>query len=644
MLIASLLLLLAQQGQAVPVSGPSARSLLGGFLNPILEVLQSALSGAGLTQAALGALNGASGKTATYDYVVIGGGTAGNAVAVRLAQAGHQVAVVEAGTFYEIAKPLLGTTPAGDIIGVGSSMLDSNPLIDWEFQTEPQAGANNRKMHYLRGKALGGTSTVSFMVHHRGTVGAYQKWADEVGDDSYTFDNLVPHFQKAVHFTPPDMSKRPANTTPVYDATAFSGSNDGPIHVSYTNYVAPFTTWYAKAAEKLGLKTNPDFSSGSLMGTHYAQVNIRPSDATRSSSASYIYAAKAAGLDNLKVYTQTMARKILFNSDRRATGVQVTSLGVTYTLSATREVVLSAGAFQSPQLLQVSGIGQSSTLSKFGIPVISELAGVGQNMWDHVFFGPSFEIKFDTLAATLYNPLKLLSALSQYATKQSGPLSSNVCEFIGWEKLPAKYRANFSAETTEALAQFSDDWPEVEHLPASGFLGDFTFPLLQQPLDGKQVATVLGALVSPVSRGNVTIQSASTDDLPLINPNWLTAKADQEVAVAWFRRAREAWAALSDITKGDEYWPGSRHQTDAQILAVIQDSLQTVWHASGTCKMGKASDPMAVIDSRARVYGVQALRVVDASSFPLLPPGHPLATIYALAEKIADDMINNSSE
>lgn len=153
--------------------------------NPILSAVQAVLDGDGLAQGVLGVVEGALGVEATYDYVIVGGGTAGNAIGYRLAEAGYSVAIVEAGLYYEIAKPVLGTTPGGDIIGIGSSILDSVPTVDWEFITEPQTGANNREVHYARGKCLGGSSALNFMIHHRGSIGSYDMWAEDVGDDSY---------------------------------------------------------------------------------------------------------------------------------------------------------------------------------------------------------------------------------------------------------------------------------------------------------------------------------------------------------------------------------------------------------------------------------------------------------------------------
>lgn len=384
------------------------------------------------------------------------------------------------------------------------------------------------------------------------------------------------------------------------------------------------------------------FSSGNLLGYHYSQSTIRASDQTRSTSTEYIYTAVNEGLEHLKVYTETLAKKVIFDTNNTATGVEVNSLGVGYTIHASKEVILSSGAFQSPQLLLVSGIGPKATLDEFDIDVIVDAPGVGQNMWDHIMFGPAYEVNFDTLDRVLHDPVVLAESLADYVADGTGPLSSNVVEFLGWEKLPEKYRQTWSAETRNSMSQFPADWPEVEHISGNGYIGNFRFPALQQPLDGKQYATILGAMVAPVSRGNVTIKSSDTAILPSINPNWLTAKADQEVAVSWWRRMREVWNTdvVQEIVIGEEYWPGLEQDTDEEILAVIKDALMTVWHAAGTCKMGKEGDDMAVIDNEAKVFGVQGLRVVDASSFPILPPGHPQSTIYALAEKIADGIIN----
>ncbi|ETN42960.1 uncharacterized protein HMPREF1541_02118 [Cyphellophora europaea CBS 101466] len=633
--------------------------------NPLLETIESTLKGNGLIDGTLGALAGTLGVEQEFDYVVVGGGTAGNAVGVRLAEAGYTVAIVEAGLFYELGKPILGTTPAGDIIGIGSSALDQIPTVDWGFLTEPQDGLGGRRIHYAQGKTLGGSSALNFMIHHRGSRGSYQMWADMVGDQSYTYDGLEPYFKRSVTLTPPDDTKRRENASTMFETDAFS-TPGGPVQVGYTNWVSVWATWLEKGMQAIGMERTTSFSSGNLLGYHYSQSTIRGSDQTRSSSTSYINAANdnEDTSEKLKVFTSTQARKVLFSTPSstpnstnststsasnkpRATGVEVSGLaGLSkYTLTAKHEVILSAGAFQSPHLLMHSGLGPATHLVEHGIPVVKDLPGVGQNMWDHVMFGPTYSVKFDTLDRVLHDPIALTDALTSYITTKTGPLTSNVVEFLGWEKLSTldSYRANFSASTLDALASFPADWPEVEHISGNGYIGTFTFPVLQQPLDGKQYATILGGMVAPLSRGTVTLKSANPLQKPAVDPRWLTHPADQEVAVAWYRRMREVWRtpALQSIIEdpSDEAFPGLENETDEEILEVVRRSAMTVWHASGTCTMGREADEMAVVDTEARVFGVQGLRVVDSSIMPVLPPGHPQSTIYALAEKAADMII-----
>lgn len=401
-----------------------------------------------------------------------------------------------------------------------------------------------------------------------------------------------------------------------------------------------------KGLKAIGLKQTDGYDRGDLLGYHYTETTTRQSDGTRSSSAEYIYAANKKKLNNLKLFTNTQASKINFDSSKKATSATVLSaVGTKYTIKAKREIIVSSGAYSSPHLLMLSGIGPEATLNQHGIPIVASLPGVGQNMWDHIFFGPAHAVKFKTIDSILHNLIDLATAVGKYLLSHSGILSSNGIEMVGWEKLPEQLRGGFSGDTKQKLDWFSDDWPEVEYLGGNGYIGTFS-SLLAQPTDGRQYASLLGALVAPLSRGNITISSTSIRDQPVINPNWLTDKGDQEVAVALMKRMREVWATpdLQSISDGPEYYPGEKVKTDEELLDNVRQSLMTVWHPSCTCKMGKKDDPMAVVDSSARVYGVQGLRVVDASAFPFLPPGHPMATVYALAEKIAEDVIRTAKQ
>ncbi|GKT52256.1 dehydrogenase patE [Colletotrichum spaethianum] len=589
----------------------------------------------------LGSSAGELGKDAIFDYVIIGGGTAGLVMANRLSAKGDvTVAVIEAGTFYQITNPVIGNTPAGDTLFAGSSPLDTNPLVDWNFVTQAQAGANNRRIHYARGKCLGGSSARNFMIYQRGTKQSYQKWADAIGDNSYTWDALLPHFKKSVKFTPPGSSRSP-NASAGYNPDAFSPAG-GPLDVSYANYAQPFSTYLEPSLNEIGIPQAQDFNSGELMGAQYCADTIQPDSQKRESSQTS-FLSEAIGRKNLKVYQLSLAKKILFDNNKRATGVVVSSNPslTTYILKARKEVILSAGAFQSPQILMVSGVGPKEQLDRFKIPVIAERPGVGKNMEDHVFFGPTWRVKVQTLTR-LANDLIYTAAqfAIPYSVLKQGPLTNPVCDFLGWEKTP---RDLISAEAAAVLDnEFPPDWPEIEYLTAPGYVGDFANLLLTQPKDGYQYATILGGLVAPLSKGTVTLASADTKDLPLIDPKWLTDPTDVAVAIATFKRLRQAFASNAMrpvLADNKEYFPGSKVETDAQILQNIRNTVMTIWHASCTCRMGKTDDPMAVVDKDAKVIGVDGLRVVDASSFALLPPGHPQSTVYVLAEKISAEIL-----
>ncbi|KAF2803922.1 alcohol oxidase [Mytilinidion resinicola] len=571
---------------------------------------------------------------ATYDYVVVGGGTSGLTLAARLAaNSSILVAVVEAGGSYETLNPLSDIPGFAAIQATGTDPSDTD-VIDWGFVTTPQAGAANRKMHYARGKCLGGSSARHFLVYHRGTKGSYQKWADQVGDDSYAWDNFLPYFEKSCTLTPPNTTKRFANATVTYDANVFDNSLGGPLQISWPNWASPLSSWVEIGLAAIGVKSGNDHNSGSLTGSSWIASTINPNGEARDSSETS-FLKQAMANTNITVYSLTMAKKILFKSTNIASGVQVEQAGAKWTLTARKEVIISAGAFQSPQLLMVSGIGPRATLEGLGIPVISELAGVGQNMWDHVFFGTVSRIGVTTASRLTNDVAYAAQAVVDYASG-TGLLTANGVGVIGWEKLPDSVRSGLSSDTITALNTFPSDWPEVEYMALDGVLG-YWRNALNQFVDSSQYGSVGAALVAPLSRGNVTITSTDTKIAPVINPNWLTHPADVEVALAAFKRTREVWDNVA--VRGTEYLPGSNVTSDADLLDFIRNSALQVWHASATCAMGKSGDPKAVVDSTAKVFGVKGLRVVDASIFPLLPPGHPQSTCYALGEKIADDIL-----
>lgn len=479
------------------------------------------------------------------------------------------------------------------------------------------------------------------MAYHRGTRQSYAAWADTVGDQTYDFDSFLPFFEKSINYTSTNRHFRAANATvPSANASAFSGA-DGPLHVSHAHWATPFASWGQLALRQIGISDIPDFSSGELIGSQYVPATLRPDDQTRSTSeASYLQQSLADDEARLEVFIHTMAKKILFNANKTATGVMVETAGTSYTLNATREVILSAGAIQSPQLLMVSGVGPKSTLQQHNISAIADRPGVGSNMWDHVLFPVMYEVDLETQQG-LVNTTFAIEAAMQYNKNATGILTNSGGDYLGWEKLPAQNFAQLSNKTQQALSAFPADWPNLEFLLTS-------FPPNMKGVvisDSKQYASVSIALITPLSRGSISITSNDTNDAPLVNPGWLSNSSDIEVAIQAVKRGRDFFSAsaIQPILTSEELLPGKNITTDADLEEFVRQYVAMVWHASCTCAMGKVEDAMAVVDAKARVIGVDALRVVDASAFPFLPPGHPQATVYALGEKIAADVLADAS-
>ncbi|KAL8997661.1 MAG: hypothetical protein Q9169_003141 [Polycauliona sp. 2 TL-2023] len=587
---------------------------------------------------------------ATYDYVIVGGGTAGLTIAARLTQnTSLSVAVVEAGSFYEDTVGNLSTVPAYAAYNVGTDPNDTN-AIDWGFVIEPQPGADNRRMHYARGKTLGGSSARNLMIYHRPTVGTMQKWADEVDDESYTWHNFLPFLKKSVNYSPPDIPY--LNSTNSHDDGAFTQPPLGPLRVSFGRYEDPFGTWVQRAFQAIGQAAINGFQSGKLIGSSYMAFTVNPTSGLRSSSfSSFLLSAFRPGNGpSIRLYNNTLARRILFQPGTNiANGVVVSSSAPgnanrTYTLRARKEIIVSAGAFQSPQLLMVSGIGPRATLERHNIsPIVKDLPGVGQNLQDQVFFGTSYRVDLLTASAALNNPALAAAAIAAFqnrTTGAAGPLTNPNVPVFGWENLPNSTLSTLPPSTQAALRSFPPDWPQLEFIPTNSVFSAENFAA-GDPVDGYNYAAISTAIITPFSKGNISISSASTTSPPLINPAWLTHPYDRDIAIAAFKRQREVWAylKLQNVTIGEEYKPGPGVSTDEQIWEYIRKNVGTAWHAAATCKMGRRGDGMAVVDSEGRVLGARRLRVVDASAFPFLTPGHPQSVVYALAEKVVDGIL-----
>lgn len=490
------------------------------------------------------------------------------------------------------------------------------------------------------------SSAENAMNYNRPTKGSLEQWASAVNDSSYAWDNFLPYFEQSVTYTNPNTTIRATNAT--VPSMPASNVTHGPLQISFPNWATPIASWARLAFRELGIPDIHDLTSGSLIGSQYDPLTLNPRDQTRSSSqTSFLNAAFDSRRNNLKVYTHTLARKIMFSNNNTATGVEVRSgpSPQSFFISARKEVIVSAGAFQSPQLLMVSGIGPADQLFEHNISILADLPGVGQNMWDHVVLSVGRQVSVETIGRLMNSTLNAQAVKDYSASPRTGILTNDQSDYLGWEKLP-RTTTNLTSSALSDLSKFASDWPEIEYEISSAPFGTPSFSTPSNPID---VGYIQPILIAPLSRGNITLNSSSMSDPPIINPNWLTHPTDQIVSIAAFKRAREFFntSAIAPILIGEELSPGPQtlpfNASDSEIVSYIQENLGFNWHASCTCKMGTSQDPMAVVDSQARVFGVKNLRVVDASAFALLPPGHPQATVYALAEKIAADILSGGN-
>ncbi|KAL8861945.1 MAG: hypothetical protein Q9178_001815 [Gyalolechia marmorata] len=607
---------------AIALAAAGAEAALGAAVNArgVLEILGNSF--------------GRPGFNATYDYIIVGGGNAGNTIAARLAQdpANYSIAVVEAGSFYEISDGNRTQVPGYNWINtldfpIGQVSTQTSIALN----TVPQPGYNGRSIYYLTAQTFGGGPT----------AGSLNKWARDVRDEFWTWDNVYPAYKKSVTFQPPDYTKIDPSQNISYDPSAFD-DNGGPLHISYGNYFGPSGNPMKEAMGRAGLGSIAGLNSGKLIGysTMTAAVDIRT--ATRDSSETSFLQTGAQASKHLKIYPNTLVKRITFDGQKRATGVDVqanlANVDLDFHLNARKEVILSAGVWHSPQILMVSGVGPSETLSQHGINLVSDLPGVGQNAWDQPLVPFLFLANVSTNTQfQAGNPAIVERAISDYLNSQSGVLSGVGTGLAVGEKihLPPFPHGN---STKAWLSTFPSDWPDVEYVALENAPISQLESLLGNISPDQNFLNLNAVLLSTQSRGNVTITSADTLDQPQISPNWLAnGDVDFEQALAAFMRVREIASNCSVIIA--EAFPGPTVNTTEAITAFLRENMNHLFHGTGTCKMGTSRDRTAVVDSRARVFGVTGLRVVDASAFPLTPPGHPMSSVYMFAEKIAESIL-----
>jgi 5'-oxoaverantin cyclase/versicolorin B synthase len=436
-----------------------------------------------------------------------------------------------------------------------------------------------------------------------------------------------------VRFSGPSTNPRPANATTLNDQSAFASSaaDGGPVQVAYPYWTNAISSWIDLALQKMGFPQAQGFSNGQLLGRSYITHTINPKSRRRdTASSSYL---REALLDSnaLNVVIHTIVKKILFNRNKRATGVVVNTGGFEWQIGARKEVIVSAGVMRSPQLLMVSGIGPRETLEELDIPVLADLQGVGKNMQDTIILGPTNPVKIESHSQLMGSKDTLPRSIIEYNTFRTGLLTNPGQDFFAFEKhQPGSLSAGTAADIDRA---FPEDWPTFSYIA----LDDSFVP----QYNGKNYFSMSAALLATFSRGTVTINTTDAANNPVVDPRWLDDPRDKEMAVAAFRRCREIVASetMQEVIDGPELLPGSQYQTDEDILNYIAETSDAYYAGVGTCAMGRPNDPQAVLDSKARVRGVEGVRVVDASSFPFAIDGQPMATVYALAEKIAADVL-----
>ncbi|EKG16591.1 Glucose-methanol-choline oxidoreductase [Macrophomina phaseolina MS6] len=580
-----------------------------------------------------------SGLLPCYNYVIIGGGASGLTVANRLTENPETtVLVIEAGDFDQGEDFIELPGLSGGAVGT---------KYDWNITYVATADVNNRTVSIPLGKAVGGSTLLNRMLLHRGSAHDYDRW-EALGNEGWSWSGLMPYFKKSEVFSPPNADVA-AQYNITYDESAHG--TDGRIHASYSPWFWPSTENYAAAAKELGINIPLDGQNGEALGAYW-MTHAQDPITVRRSSARKGYWDTAADRTNFHLLPNTHVTKLLLNGST-VSGVEFAASADAErrTVSVSKEAIMAAGAIHTPQLLQLSGIGPASLLSQHGITPVVDLP-VGYGLHDHVMVAIVHNVDLAVQSSNLQsNATFAAEARAQYDSEQTGPYSSATGDILFF--LPTEnYTTAGPALNEQALAQDASAYLDAD-TPASFVKGYASqHAQLSQNLIASDAATIeaipadgtiLVALMHPFSRGSVKIQSTDPFEAPLADSAFLKNPLDVAVLTEAVKFARTlfnttAFAPLNPV----ELVPGANVTTDAAIGEAVRNGATTVFHPVGSCHMGKKEDG-ACVDAELKVYGVQKLRIVDGSVMPLVPAAHTMGTVYAVAEKAADIIINGAA-